>query len=190
MIKKIITILLIFIYLLNFVGYNILFDYFISQTNKEIIRQLDKGDYSESQLIEIKIPLYLPYYYSWSDYERFDGEIELNNIHYNYVKRKVLNDTLHLLCLPNYDKTELYKAKHQFASKETDNTSPGNSKKGTASLAKSNNSDTEYDRHIFQFHFLCVATHSPHKNSFNSNLSSCFISTPTKPPELSYHFWG
>jgi hypothetical protein len=106
------------------------------------VQQLDNNLYNDEDLIEVKIPLNLPYMTSWSEYERVDGEIELQGIYYNYVKRKVSNDTLYLKCLPNTDKTKLHAGRNDYAkqandlpSGEKDKTIPG----------KKNNIFSEYN---------------------------------------------
>lgn len=183
MFKKIVAILFINLYLFNLIGYSILFDYLIHQTNEHTVQELDKGNYNESELMEIKVALNLPYYTSWNEYERHDGEIELNGIHYNFVKRKVLNDTLYLLCLPNHAKTELYKAKNEFAAKESDN-APLSSKKGMEFFGKKNIVETEYNQLTFQYSPLYALSCTWLENFFSSRLISCFIASPAKPPEI------
>ena len=164
-------------------GYSFFFDYFIRQADEQTVQQLDSNNYNEDELIEIKVPLFLPYYSNLGEYERYDGQIELNGIHYNFVKRKVVNDTLYMLCLPNHVKTELYKAKNEFAAKENGNENTG-SKKGIESFGKKNNFETEYNQLAFQYSplytFLCTSK----ENVFSSRLNSCFIASPAKPPEI------
>jgi len=164
-------------------GYSFFFDYFIHQADDETVQQLDSNNYNEDELIEIKVPLYLPYYSNLGEYERYDGQIELNGMHYNFVKRKVVNDTLYMLCLPNHVKTELYKAKNEFAAKEN-GTENAASKKGMESFSKKNNFETEYNQFSFQYNplytFLCTWKESV----FSSRLNSCFIASPAKPPEI------
>ena len=64
--------------------------------------QLDNNDYDESQLISIKVPItYLPYYNNSKTFERIDGQIEIHGTPYKYVKRRIYNDSLELLCIPN-----------------------------------------------------------------------------------------
>ena len=76
--------------------------------------KLDAQQYNDADLISIKTVLNLPYYSSSSSFERAYGSIEVNGITYEYVKSRVLNDTLELLCLPNKAKTELESVKTQF----------------------------------------------------------------------------
>jgi hypothetical protein len=110
------TILLLTIHLFNIGGYRFLFDKLEDRASYQLVEQLDNKEYNDDDLLEMKVPLPMPYQTNWSSFERYDGEIEINGIHYNYVKRKVVNDTLILLCIPNHDKMKLNSAKEQFFS--------------------------------------------------------------------------
>ena len=63
------------------------------------------------------------------EFERFDGEMEINGILYKYVKRKVVDGHLVLLCLPNEKKIQLQTARDNFFKLVNDlqNNTPGNS---------------------------------------------------------------
>ncbi len=76
--------------------------------------RLDKQEYNNDELISIKTRLYLPYYNSSSEYERAYGSIEVDGIWYEYVQRRVHQDTLELLCLPNKAKMNLQTLKNEF----------------------------------------------------------------------------
>ena len=77
--------------------------------------RIDQSDYDESTLIEIRVPLNAPYLSdNTTAFERYDGELELDGIHYKYVKRKVVNGELVLLCLPNKSKTEIQNSREEF----------------------------------------------------------------------------
>ena len=119
-VKKLSAILILTVHLFNLAGYSFLFQYFIKQSDKQIVQQLDNNQYSDKDLVEVKVPLNVPYITNWKDYERYDGEIEWNGIHYNYVKRKVSNDTLYLMCIQNEKKTQLYEEKNNFQRMLTD----------------------------------------------------------------------
>jgi hypothetical protein len=118
--RKLFAILMLAVCLFNLAGYSFLFNYYIYQSGQSLSAKVDANQYTEANLTEIKIKLNLPYLADWAAYERFDGEIEVKGIHYNYVKRKVSQDTLYLLCLPNELKTELYKVKNDYAVKAND----------------------------------------------------------------------
>jgi len=113
--KKFAAILLIGILFFNWYGYQLLSAYWQRQAEKALVARLDRNDYSDDQLISIKIPLTtVDYYNSSSTFERIDGQIELNGVHYNYVKRRIYKGCLELLCIPNTTATTLQKAKNEF----------------------------------------------------------------------------
>lgn len=114
--KKILAILLLTLLLFNLYGYRAWFYYLQQQSQKQLTAVIDKNNYSDSELITLKVPLSLPYFNSWSDFERYDGNIEIDGQHYSYVKRKVQNDTLVLLCLPNKEQNTLTSAQKNFES--------------------------------------------------------------------------
>ncbi|MET0637433.1 MAG: hypothetical protein ABWZ25_15485 [Chitinophagaceae bacterium] len=107
--KRPIAILLIAIHAFNFAGYTLVFDILIKRSDSQLVARLDKSNYDERNLVEVKIPLNLPYLLSSTAYERCDGSIEHQGIIYNYVKRRVFNDTLSVLCIPNQQKTSILK---------------------------------------------------------------------------------
>jgi len=118
--KKLAAITLLTVHLFNLAGYLLFFQYFIHQSDQRFGQQLDSAQYDVSDLLELKIPLHLPYIDNWSGYERVDGEVEFKGVHYNYVKRRVCNDTLYLMCLANKDKSGLLIARNDFTQKMND----------------------------------------------------------------------
>ncbi len=98
----------------NLFGYRIWFCYQQQRSNQQLTASLDKTEYNDKDLITIKVPLSLPFFTNWPEFERYDGSIEVEGQHYNYVKRKVYNDTLILLCIPNNERTRLANAKTEF----------------------------------------------------------------------------
>lgn len=68
---------------------------------------LDKDLYNEADLLTIKVPLSLPYLPDNTGFERVDGEIKIDGKIYKYVKRKISEGQLVLLCLPDYNKMRL-----------------------------------------------------------------------------------
>lgn len=97
--------------LFNWCGYRWVINWFQESADIQLEARLDKNDYDESQLIEIKVPIGMPYQTDWAGFERYDGEIEVNGIHYKYVKRKVQDGQLVLKCIPNETKQRLETAK-------------------------------------------------------------------------------
>jgi hypothetical protein len=111
--KKIAAILLLSLMVFNFLGYRWYFSVIENNATAKLELKISSGNFNEDQLVEIRIPLNMPYY-SDKDYEEVYGETDWNGEHYRYVKRKVSNNTLYLLCLPNKEKSSIAKVKNEF----------------------------------------------------------------------------
>lgn len=117
--KKIAAISILFILLFSIAGYRLLFNQLEKNATTILENKIDEGNYSPEQLVEIQIPLNMPYY-SDKDYEAVYGETEWNGQHYRYVKRKISGNTLYLLCIPNQEKNKIAAAKNDFTKSVTD----------------------------------------------------------------------
>ena len=111
--KKIAAILLLALMVFNLAGYRWLFSAIEKKVTANLEQKISSGKYSDEQLVEIRIPLNMPYYTD-KDYENVYGETDFNGEHYRFVKRKVSGNTLYLLCLPNKEKTSIANAKNEF----------------------------------------------------------------------------
>jgi hypothetical protein len=101
-VKRIIAILLIAILLFNWVGYQLYTAIMEQRADNTLIASLDENNYTESELISIKVPaVHLSYYVNTKEFERVDGKVEIAGVQYNYVKRRYINDSLELMCIPN-----------------------------------------------------------------------------------------
>ncbi len=153
----------------------------MDKTDQVITRRIDANKYKDNELLQVQIPLHMPYVIN-SDFERVDGQIEYKGIQYNYVKRKVSNDTLYLLCLPNKAKTELVKAKSNFTKAVND--IPSN-KKDAGSLVKKGGLIWEYNNIISLYQFNNNMTSTKQATGFiSSKPALVFIPFPVQPPEL------
>ena len=182
--RKIAAILLLLILLFNWVGYRFFSDFLLHRADTQFEARLDRNDFTEDELIEIKIPLHLPYQLNWNSFERFDGEIDVNGVHYKYVKRKVHNDSLVLLCLPNEAKRKIEKAKDDYF-KIVNDLDPSSQK-------KSNNNNLSFKNILSEFFvdqppWLIANYEYLHTSHFVGEvlfLSTNLHETPDQPPEL------
>src|SRR6187402_3559047 len=110
--KRLAAILLFGIFAFNLFGYQLIASLLENRENNKIELALDENDYSDDQLISIKQPTNLPYYQNSKDFQRVDGEVEINGIEYKYVKSRIYNDSLELLCIPNTGKMKITAAKN------------------------------------------------------------------------------
>ncbi len=104
------------LFLFNVAEYRIWFYYAQQQADIQMIASLEQDEYNAADLITIKIPINLPYQSNWKEFERVDGEVNIEGKIYKYIKRKVQDGEPVLLCLPDKNKTRLTTAKMNFLS--------------------------------------------------------------------------
>lgn len=183
--KKIIAILFLAVYLCSLAGNSLFIEYLIQRNDVEAVRRIDNGEYNKGHLVEIKIPLRLPYYSSSLRYERYYGKIDVDGMYYDYVMRKVFNDTVYLLCLPDYTKAELKKAKTFISSIAADAVNSLPLKKSAEPIGKKWASQTEYCQRISKLNFeTCLLYWQAWKLTSTVRLSRCFIEPQEKPPRV------
>jgi len=108
--RKVAAISLICLLVFNWYGYRFVTKYLQKKADKQLEARIDVNDYNESQLIEIRVPLNMPYQNNSSDFERHYGEIDVNGKVYTYVKRKIEDGVLILKCIPNTEKQNIKNA--------------------------------------------------------------------------------
>jgi hypothetical protein len=179
-VKKLAAILLLFLFLFNLVGYRLWFNYVQQQSDIQLEASLDKHQYNDADLISIKVPLSMPYQTVQSNYERVDGEIKINGKIYKYVKRRIVNGELELLCLPDQNKMLLQDAKNDYFKTTNDIASNNSSKKSDNS--KTNifkNITSDYEQQVNTY-ALSIAANT--KANYSSELIFSLSSTPHTPP--------
>ena len=109
-------------------------DYLQQQQHQATSVKIDQSDYLDEELISVKTVLNLPYYNSSPEFERAYGSMNINGVEYDYVKRRIYNDTLELLCLPNQEKTKLQAVQNDVLKLSIDNTGTQPDKKSSSIL--------------------------------------------------------
>ena len=157
--------------LFNAIGYRAWFYYAEKKSDRQLEAQLDRNQYKDEDLVTLKIPLHIPYQLNESQFERIDGEITLDGKLYKYVKRKVSEGNLILLCIPDVQKMTLKKAKTGFGT--------------PAAPVQKKITVSEYE--------AVVAATAPTAKAPVTSIRSCYygnglpevlITFPGKPPEL------
>jgi hypothetical protein len=114
-VKKLAALLFMSMLLYNVVGYRAVFSLLEKQSHQTLNQQLDAMGYEEQELITIKVPIdELPYYTNSSIFERTNGTISVEGITYQYVERRIFNDSLEMRCIPNALATNLTNARDLF----------------------------------------------------------------------------
>lgn len=144
---------------------------------------LNDHKYNESELISFKISLNTPYINNSKDFDEVEGNIDIDGINYQYVKKRVYNDTLEILCIPNYTKTNIKIKKDDFAKQINDIASSGNSKKSpTTKTLKATLSDF-IDGTSYPSHTSLNLSKLDHKSNHNLITSFDFLQRLDQPPE-------
>ncbi|GAC1424761.1 MAG: hypothetical protein NVSMB7_00840 [Chitinophagaceae bacterium] len=184
--KKIAAILLLGVLLFNWCGYRWVINLVQQDADTKLEARLDRNEYDESQLIEIKVPVNMPYQTDWAGFERYDGEIEVNGIHYKYVKRKVQDGQLVLKCIPNQVKQRLESAKDDLF-KISNDLQQGNSpkKSGTPASTLVKNVPGDYDNlQQLSISALYATASEQSYNVYQSHLVTDLLHpTAKQPPE-------
>ena len=184
--KKIASIVLLGLLLFNWCGYRWVLNVVQQNADTKLEARLDRNEYDESQLIEIKVAVNLPYQTDWADFERFDGEIEVNGIHYKYVKRKIQGGQLVLKCIPNQARQRLESAKEDLFKITNDLQQDNAAKKsGVPNSILVKNVLSDYDnQQQLSMSAVCAAVPAQSYNLYQYQLVTKLLhSTPERPPE-------
>jgi hypothetical protein len=163
-------------------GYTLAFSYFMHRSDQQIVKQIYDNKINSAKLIEIKVPVNLPYITDWKEYEQVQGQIQLNGTYYNYVRLKMTHDTMSLICIPNTVKTNLAKANVIMANEMND---VPLSKKGhdNSSSLKKSGLENEFSTSVYRYVFTIMK--DPLKSEFHplsTLLTHPYIDSPGKPP--------
>lgn len=150
--KRLAAILLLGILCFNWCGYRLLTSYLSDRADRDLEARLDDNNYDESQLISIKVPsTHLTYYNSSDKFERVDGRIEIGGVQYKYVKRRLFNDSVEVLCIPNQTGMNIQTAKNDFYKLVNDLQHNGQGKNTGSHSGNSKSPFSEYYTAIDQF---------------------------------------
>ena len=113
--RKIATILLLSFLFFNWVGYWLFISWMESRAETFWELRLDNAQYDPAQLVRIKVSAErLPYSNASMDFERSDGKIDIGVLHYRYIGKRLYNDSVEFLCLPDQEANRLQTAKNAF----------------------------------------------------------------------------
>lgn len=167
----------------NMIGYRFVANIFEFIATRDMQKALDEKKYQDGELISFKIPLNLPYVNDSKEFVSVEGNIDINGINYQYVKKRVYSDTLEVLCIPNYTKTAIHHQKTDFTKQVNDIANSGQSKKSSNSpLLKIKLSD--YTQHNnFDSYSYNTKSKTSHQSIYLDVTSFDFLQTLDQPPE-------
>ena len=183
--KRAASILLLGILFFNWVGYRVFVSYLQDQKNEQLEAQLDREDYNESDLILLKVPAaHLSAYTNSHSFERVDGQLEISGITYKYVKRRLYNDTLELLCIPNLASMQLQHAKSDFFKIVNDIQNTAQNKKGNSPSVQKNFPVSFCPIQLISLTNELCFSGIKRPDHFHLPLPSPFIAQPGEPPQV------
>jgi hypothetical protein len=125
--KRLTTICLVALLLLNVLGYYGVFVGLQYQNEVNQIKRFDAALYDESETFTIKVPISVPYAVDQTDFERVDGEFEHQGQVYRMVKQRLSNDTLQIVCIKDQRETSIALALKDYVKSFTDKPAHGKS---------------------------------------------------------------
>jgi hypothetical protein len=106
---------LLSVLLFNWLGYRLLTAWWEGRAAARLEAGLDTDRYDAAQLILLRVPAdALPYSNSSARFERSVGFIEIGATRYRTVKRRLYNDSIEFLCIPDGAANQLRSAKDDF----------------------------------------------------------------------------
>jgi hypothetical protein len=179
--KKIFAIFMLAVLVFNMGGYMLLFQYFMKASDQFANEQISKGYYRPDELVEIKIPVRMPYVQEQRQYENISGQIQLKGNCYNYVALKMTRDTMYVKCIPNYTKTKLVND-NVITAKEISDTPLA--KKNHLPLVKKTGLDNDYNYTIALFNLPVPAKSTRSQLVYIAPKTlSTYLSAPAQPPD-------
>jgi hypothetical protein len=181
--KKIAAILLLLLLAFNWYGYRIVIALMQDKADRRLEARIDNSDYDESQLIEIRMPMNMPYQQRFTDFERTYGQVEIDGKTYTYVKRKVEGDVVILKCIVNKSRQQLKTIDNDLTKANSGvETDPPGKQQQPSSFAK--NFWSEYDG---ENSIVTISQNNPlHSHALTAYffyIPEVNINTPHQPPE-------
>jgi hypothetical protein len=165
----------------NMGGYMLLFQYFMTASDQFANEQISKGYYKPDELVEIKIPIRMPYVQEQRQYENISGQIQLKGNCYNYVALKITRDTMYVKCIPNYAKTKLVND-NVITAKDVSDTPLA--KKNHTPLIKKTGWDNDYNYTTLLFDLTVSAQSTRSLLVYVApKMISTYLSAPAQPPD-------
>lgn len=180
--RKYVSIVFLLILLFNMAGYRAWFYYAEKKADLAMEARLDKNQYNEKELVALTIPLYNPYQLEQKTFERVNGEISFGGKTYKYVKRKVADGNLVLLCIPATQKMMMKEAKTSYGNSVND--IAGNGKSPSKPSLQKNFSGNDYEDYQINFQMIKFSNSSLVQNAYQiASVVEPHIASPGKPPQ-------
>lgn len=182
--KRLSAILFLGVFSFNIFGYRIVASYLENKQNQQLELALDSNEYADHELISIKQPANLPYYTNSFDFHRIDGEVNIDGVIYKYVKCRIYNDSLELLCIPHTGKMKIQAAKADFSKLAADFQQSNDKKKSSSESKSFHKTISDFEEYQSSFGtFKIAAVSTKHLITNNHFVNALFTKSVEQPPD-------
>jgi hypothetical protein len=162
-------------------GYRYVIDALKQQADIKLETAIDNKEYNDDDLVEIKVPLNMPYQDRVTGFERHYGEININGKVYSYVKMKLDRDTMVLKCIQNHGKQQLLNTADNLVKATNGQEQEHNGKQQLVTISKLFGGD--YDDKNFTWNLYKIEIVSDlYRPDFTASLQDALIQIPDQPP--------
>ena len=105
--KKGLAIIFLLVFLFNIGGYYVVFWGLRFHTDQKLSDRIEANLYQDDEVVELKIPVTLPYPIQEQDFQPVDGRFEHQGEHFKLIKHKFENDTLYVVCIRDLETRRL-----------------------------------------------------------------------------------
>jgi hypothetical protein len=184
------AILLIGILFFNWYGYRLLTACWQVRAERRLESRLDADDYDGESLIFMKIHINsLSYYNSSTEFERVDGQIDINGVAYKYVKRRLFKDSLELMCIPDMATIRLQATNGNFFRQTNDlEQSSGQDHSTNRGAAYQKNPQQDYypTGQLYVLTLLNGKDNVRYRSFPSCTLQAGYLSSTDRPPDHSF----
>lgn len=161
-------------FLIHVGGYHIVFWALRLHLDRQVSHRIDRNQVAADETLELKIPVSLPYPIYAQGFERVDGTFEHQGQFYRLVKHKFQNDTLHVICIRDFETRQLVNAMDEYV--ELTQAPATQSDKAWDLLAK-----------LIKDYYSGAAAGIIHQEGYIISLSFCRYTSSFRPPSLPVH---
>ncbi len=125
--KKGLAIIFLTVFLFNVGGYYIVFWGLRFQTDQRLTARVQASLYNDDEIVELKIPVALPYPIHNQGFQPAEGRFEHGGQHFKLIKHKFENDTLYVVCIRDHETRQLVNTIRDYVqlTQGFDGTTPG-----------------------------------------------------------------
>ena len=167
--------------LFSTVGYRFVFAMLDNIAIQKQDARIDACDYNETGLIEIKVPLNMPYQQRFTAFERHYGQITVDGKVYTYVKMKVDDNMLILKCLPDFNRQQIKNSEDNLAKANSSQDMDNTGKKHNAFFSKMVISDYDHTNQLYDLRQNALIF-KINRIDFTTPVLTAFITPLHQPP--------